>query len=55
MKAISQAEVLRKLSGMKFQASRHSMLLRWSLMELTGEQFPEPDPSIPSRMNDVRH
>jgi HEAT repeat protein len=44
MRAVSQAPVLRRLAGPQVRPTRLGLSLRWALMELTGEQIPEPDP-----------
>jgi HEAT repeat protein len=44
MKAVSQVKVLRRLAGPTFSPTTLGMTLRWALMEVTGEQLPEPEP-----------
>jgi hypothetical protein len=48
MKAVSQVPGLRKLIVPVVWPDRLSMRIRWSLMELTGEQIPEPNPPTAS-------
>jgi hypothetical protein len=44
MKATSQAAALRKLITPRVQRDRVLMAVRWAVIELTGEQIPEPEP-----------
>jgi hypothetical protein len=44
MKAVSQAGPLRAYVGPKIGPTRLGMAFRWTLIELTHEDIPEPDP-----------
>ncbi|MBI3860488.1 MAG: HEAT repeat domain-containing protein [Planctomycetia bacterium] len=46
MKAVSQIAALQAMGAEKPAPSRVGMIMRWSLMELTGKQIPEPKPMI---------
>jgi hypothetical protein len=43
MKAVSQTEALRKLIVPKISAGGFHQRVRWALIQLTGEDFPEPE------------
>jgi hypothetical protein len=49
MKAVSQLEPLRQHIGPQLWPDRMGMTFRWTLMELTGEPIPIPEPAVISR------